>query len=240
MDQNAFADPLSGSDSDSDDIFSYNEREQLPMVVASKSGDVDALRRALAAGGDPETLDGEGWTPIMNACYVGDHSEMVSILLDAGADPNGSGLYNWTTNLHMAANMGRVECTALLLSAGASVHAVSKDEDCRSPAEDLSDCRCRRILALLLRAGSPIPRLSFGSVAEGRSTWLCNGETPYNAQNYQIICEYRSKVVAAGSWAAYERAHRTRLAKVLAPKFPQIPAEIVPTIVAFAFHTGWY
>ena len=62
MDQNAFADPLSGSDSDSDDIFSYNEREQLPMVVASKSGDVDALRRALAAGGDPETLDGEGWT----------------------------------------------------------------------------------------------------------------------------------------------------------------------------------
>ena len=105
MDHNAFADPLSGSDSDSED--SYNEREQLPMVVASKSGDVDALRRAYA-------------------------------------------------------------------------------------------------------------------------------------QNYPIICEYRAKVVAAGSWAAYERAHRARLTKVLEPKFPQIPAEIVPTIVAFAFHTGWY
>ena len=63
---------------------------------------------------------------------------------------------------------------------------------------------------------------------------------PYNVRNYQILCEYRSKVIAAGSWAAYERAHRTRLTKVLAPKFPQIPAEIVPTIVAFAFHTGWY
>ena len=24
------------------------------------------------------------------------------------------------------------------------------------------------------------------------------------------------------------------------PKFPQIPAGIVPTIVAYAFHTGWY
>ena len=60
------------------------------------------------------------------------------------------------------------------------------------------------------------------------------------AQNYQIICEYRSKVVAAGSWAAYERVHRTRLTKTFAPKFPQIPSEIVPTIVAFAFHTGWY
>ena len=109
MDQNAFADPLSDSDSDSDD--SYNEREQLPMVVACKSNDVN---------------------------------------------------------------------------------------------------------------------------------WLCNGETPYNAQNYPIIREYRAKVVAAGSWAAYERAHRARLTKVLEPKFPQIPAEIVPTIVAFAFHTGWY
>ena len=93
---------------------------------------------------------------------------------------------------------------------------------------------------MLLRAGSPIPRLSYGQTSEGRSNWLCNGETPYNAQNYPIICEYRAKVVAAGSWAAYERAHRARLTKVLEPKFPQIPAEIVPTIVAFAFHTGWY
>ena len=67
-----------------------------------------------------------------------------------------------------------------------------------------------------------------------------DGETPYNAQNYPIICEYRAKVVAAGSWAAYERAHRARLTKVLEPKFPQIPAEIVPTIVAYAFHTGLY
>ena len=76
MDLNGFADPLSGSDSDSED--SYNEREQLPMVVACKSGDADALRRALDAGGDPETLDGSGWTPIMQVCQKGDHVEMVS------------------------------------------------------------------------------------------------------------------------------------------------------------------
>ena len=48
MDHNAFADPLSGSGSDSDSEDSYNEREQLPMVVASKSGDVDALSQRLA------------------------------------------------------------------------------------------------------------------------------------------------------------------------------------------------
>ena len=58
--------------------MSYFERQKLPMVVACKSGDADALRRALDAGGDPETLDGSGWTPIMQVCQKGDHVEMVS------------------------------------------------------------------------------------------------------------------------------------------------------------------
>ena len=97
---------------------------------------------------------------------------------------------------------------------------------------------------MLLRAGSPIPRLVYYTKQLPTRTltlrWFCYESIPYNVRNYQILCEYRSKVVAAGSWAAYERAHRTRLTKTFAPKFPQIPAEIVPTIVAFAFHTGWY
>ena len=43
-----------------------------------------------------------------------------------------------------------------------------------------------------------------------------------------------------GTWATYEKAHREKLSRVFVPKFPQLPAEIVPTIVAYAFHTGWY
>ena len=66
-----------------------------------------------------------------------------------------------------------------------------------------------------------------------------------------------------GTWTTYEKDHRARLTKTFVrlsaeikfpaaprhrrdvvptqvPKFPQLPAEIVPTIVAFAFHTGWY
>ena len=31
----------------------------------------------------------------------------------------------------------------------------------------------------------------------------------------------------------YERAHRTRLAAIFIPKFTWLPAEVVPTIVAF-------
>ncbi len=66
------------------------------------------------------------------------------------------------------------------------------------------------------------------------------GDHPFNPEVYPILLDYRAKVAAAGSWAAYEKAHRARLTKTFVPKFPQLPAEIVPTIVAFAFHTGWY
>jgi len=238
------------SESESESEMSYFERDQLPLVVACSSGDADALRRALAAGQDPETPDGRGWPPIMQVCSIGDHSYMVSMLLAAGADPNGTQRLSGFANLQMAVCHGRLECTALLLSAGASVqereiyNTIFDYTYAQTPAEGMSNCRCRRTLPMLLRAGSPIPRLTYYTKQSPTRTltlkWFCYEDIPYNVRNYQILCEYRSKVVAAGSWAAYERAHRTRLAKVLAPKFPQIPAEIVPTIVAFAFHTGWY
>ena len=97
---------------------------------------------------------------------------------------------------------------------------------------------------MLLRAGSPIPRLIYYTKQLPTRTltlkWFCYEDIPYNVQNYQILCEYRSKVIAAGSWAAYERAHRTRLTKVFAPKFPSVPVEVVSHIVAFWAHTGWY
>ncbi len=51
---------------------------------------------------------------------------------------------------------------------------------------------------------------------------------------------YIEKVAAAGSWAAYERQHRADLVRIFVPKFPQLPPDVIPTIVAFGFHTGDY
>ena len=51
---------------------------------------------------------------------------------------------------------------------------------------------------------------------------------------------YVEKIAAAGSWAAYERQHRADLVRTFVSKFPQLPPDVIPTIVAFAFHTGWY
>ena len=60
------------------------------------------------------------------------------------------------------------------------------------------------------------------------------GSAAYNA----AAIDYVNAVAAAGGYVPYERAHRQRLAAIFAPKFTWLPAEVVPTIVAFWAHFG--
>ena len=83
--------------------------------------------------------------------------------------------------------------------------------------------KIKRLLPLLFRAGARVPlgpECPDGPDSEGR--------------------RYNARVLAAGGWAKYEGAHRTRLTKTFAPKFPSLPVEMVSKVVSYAFHTGWY
>ena len=51
---------------------------------------------------------------------------------------------------------------------------------------------------------------------------------------------YLKKVDDAGGIKKYEKAHLARLVAMLVPKFPQLPAEIVPNIVMHWAHVGDY
>ena len=52
---------------------------------------------------------------------------------------------------------------------------------------------------------------------------------------------YLRKVVAAGGFGNYEKAHRQALAKTFARVvFPRLPVDALSHVVAFAFHTGGY
>ena len=52
---------------------------------------------------------------------------------------------------------------------------------------------------------------------------------------------YLRKIETAGGWKAYEKAHRTKLLATFVPKFTHlIPKELVPLIVEFSFHVGFY
>ena len=53
--------------------------------------------------------------------------------------------------------------------------------------------------------------------------------------------QYLRKVVAAGGFRNYEKAHRQALAKTFARVvFPRLPVDALSHVVAFAFHTGAY
>ena len=83
--------------------------------------------------------------------------------------------------------------------------------------------RQRRLLPLLFSAGArvpPGPESPDAPDSEGR--------------------RYNARVLAAGGWAKYEGAHRARLTKTFASKFPSLPEEMVSKVVSYAFHTGWY
>ena len=52
---------------------------------------------------------------------------------------------------------------------------------------------------------------------------------------------YLRKIETAGGWKAYEKAHRTKLLATFVPKFTHlVPKELVPLIVEFSFHVGFY
>ena len=48
------------------------------------------------------------------------------------------------------------------------------------------------------------------------------------------------KIEAAGSFQNYECAHLRSLSATFVPKFPRLPAELVPLIVQFWAHVGDY
>ena len=205
-------------------------RDASPIHTAIRLGDAGALLGLLAADEDPDGLC--TWSPLQQVSFHGDRPEMITYLLVAGADVNRQ-TYCGLTALHVAVNRGRVNCIAALLAAGASPSI--RDYGRVPPVEDMSTVGvpgCRRILPMLLRAGSPDPR--------SNSNWLRNAYCPHNPESYRLLCRLLEKVAAAGSWAAYERAHRMQLARIFAPKLPRIPKYVVPTVVAFWAHTGWY
>ena len=85
----------------------------------------------------------------------------------------------------------------------------------------------RRIWPLLLRAGSILPTGE-------------DGNRPSNYDTHRTH-PYLLKIDTAGGFKAYEKAHRTRLLATFTPKFTHlVPPELVPLIVEFSFHVGFY
>ena len=153
---------------------------------------------------------------------------VLALLVAKGAELEKGDHLHWTP-LTVAVVNSNIDAVALLLAAGASPSHKSRTGLMPHELPPMNP-RPRRVLSVLLRAGAPLPRVSYG-----------NWERSDNAHT-RAARQYVAKIAAAGSWAAYEKAHTTRLVPVFEKVFPRprLPHEIASHVVRFWFHTGDY
>ncbi len=193
---------------------------------------VEILLEAGALPDGPAQIWGSPQTPLMKAIEQ-NRPAFARAFIRAGACLNvqfaGESLLWTATRL---GNQGYA-CVEILLNAGAADRDVRFEEAIRYPTER------SRLWPLFLRAGSDVPEsrreLQWGSpvLEYGPTPRL---RTPEDVKKY----EYLRIVESCGGFKAYEKAHTQALATTFAKKFPFIPEEIFPHIVAFWAHAGFY
>lgn len=87
------------------------------LMKAVKGNDVAAAKRLVAAGADVDETDANGDAPLIIAAYRG-HTEIVALLLAAGADVTVVDPGMRATALHAAAYAGHADAAKLLIEYG--------------------------------------------------------------------------------------------------------------------------
>ena len=166
----------------------------------------------------------------------------VARLLDAGADVNARGSQNLTA-LHTAARYGSVECAAPLIDAGANTNALSLNGSTYTPldialaAADVMMYRARTTMHLPFKESLEFEARRCHRVALD----LLRTDARTVVYDYDNASDpYVRRVLGAGGFRRYERAHLAALTATFAPKFPALPTDAVRVVVAFCFHVGSY
>ena len=118
------------------------------MVAAAGSGRVEALRRLLSAGADPERGDDESGESPLHIAASGGQTATATLLIQAGARPDVPDHHGFTPLVH-AAEKGQWAMVRLLLKHGA-----------RSGLQDALISACKAgapdAVRMLLRAGAAV------------------------------------------------------------------------------------
>ena len=177
--------------------------------------------------------------PLMGAARNGS-LPIVNMLLSAGSDVNALCFcaphlnFDVWSALFITALSQKRDCAAIadaLLKAGADPNPPKMAE--RSLMEWAIQIGDHSLWPVLLRGGAILPPRVNPN----------NGIAGFQAWNNQLARPYLEKIEAAGSWTAYEKAHRAKLLATFTPKFTHlVPASspIVPLIVEYSFHLGFY
>ena len=143
------------------DVNAKNEDGLTKLMLASSNGKIDAVRNLIyEQGADVNvkgTTDAVGFTALMGASQNG-HTEIVSMLLEKGADVDVNNINGSIAALLRASYNGRLEVVKILLAYGADVNVMTKQN---KTAFDMADVGGHTEIKKLLRAAvakKTIPR----------------------------------------------------------------------------------
>ena len=128
------------------------------LLIAAKTGNVVAAKALLEAGASPNAKDDGDQTALSHAARRG-HTELVDLLLIAGADPQATGGINGYSPLHWASIHGHMRSIDLLLAAGADPNAT--DYSNRTPFVEASLSGQGIAAVRLLASGARLDEVKF-------------------------------------------------------------------------------
>lgn len=127
-----------------------------PLVWAAAYLHYDAVKLLIDRGADLEAIGRSGknsGTALMWAAKKVNSRRVVELLLDAGADVNGSDQYGRTA-IMLAARHGQVDSIHMLLARGADINAVSRLPRVRTALEQAQKYRKGEVVRLLRSLGA--------------------------------------------------------------------------------------
>jgi len=95
------------------------------VAAAARAGDIDAVKKQLAAGADVNTPEADGTSALLWAAYQSS-PELVQMLVKAGADVNAANSFG-VTPLLQAARYGDAATMSVLLKAGADIKKAERE-----------------------------------------------------------------------------------------------------------------
>ena len=240
---------MASSESDSDS-------EPRPAIFdAIYAFDVEALRRELAAGGDPDMYENEGSTTTLlhYAVYwrseyrpqIRGRLECISVLLEAGASvdlvTDGRTPLHWIAGNKSAAYQSVI---AMLLEAGADPNFTDTNWR-RSVLAKAAENGTAGAVRMLISAGAvDLDRaleLAINRNKQRNCTPLLRAGAAIQKIRAGIPLPthvYIQKIRAAGGYKAYEKAHRQRLVAVFLPKLPHLPHLLLGRVLGFTWDIG--
>ncbi|XP_074745425.1 protein phosphatase 1 regulatory subunit 16A [Strix uralensis] len=97
----------------------------IQLLEAAARHDAEEVRQFLQSGVSPDLCNEDGLTAL-HQCCIDDYGDVVTVLLEAGADVNARDSELWTP-LHAAATCGHLRLVQLLVRRGADLLAVNSD-----------------------------------------------------------------------------------------------------------------